>query len=81
MPAKFNTIDKSSHILAAAYSNHITFWDLRKMKQRSEFKDSFNSEITCLRFHDTNQTKFGCCSVEGLISMFDLAQPNEDDAF
>lgn len=81
VPAKFNTIDKSNHILAAAYNDHITFWDLKKRKQRTEFKDSFNSEITCLRFHETVSTRFGCCDLSGMISMFDLTQPNEEDAF
>ena len=34
---KINTIDISQHILAAGTSKGITFWDLRKMKQRCEF--------------------------------------------
>jgi hypothetical protein len=40
--AKFNAIDLQSHILAAAYGNKIVFWDIRKMKQRAEFTESFN---------------------------------------
>ena len=36
--------------MAAANNSNIVFWDLRKMKQRSEFKDSFDGEITFIRF-------------------------------
>lgn len=42
IPSKFNCLDKSEHILTGATGSNIVFWDLRKMKQRSEFKESFN---------------------------------------
>lgn len=42
IPGQFNCIDKSGHILAAAYSSKLVFWDLRNGKQRGEFTGSFN---------------------------------------
>lgn len=50
IPGNFNSVDKTQHIMAAANNSNIVFWDLRKMKQRSEFKDSFDGEITFIRF-------------------------------
>jgi hypothetical protein len=41
IPGQFNCVDKSGHILAAAYSSKIVFWDLRTGKQRTEFTSSF----------------------------------------
>ncbi len=40
--AEFNVLDLSEHILCAAHTSKLVFWDLRKMKQRAEFNDSFN---------------------------------------
>lgn len=42
IPSRFTAIDKSDHIMAASTNTNILFWDLRKMKQRSEFRESFN---------------------------------------
>ena len=50
IPSKFTSVDKSEHILAASAGSSIIFWDLRKMKQRSIFNDSFNDEILHIRF-------------------------------
>ena len=33
--AQFNCLDLSEHILCAAHTSKLVFWDLRKMKQRS----------------------------------------------
>lgn len=51
------------------------------MKQRSDFKDSFNGDVTYIRFEDDVKTNLLACSVDGMINMFDLTQPNEEDAF
>lgn len=51
------------------------------MKQRSEFKESFNGEVTHIRFEDEVSTNLMGCSIDGMINMFDLTQPNEEEAF
>lgn len=81
IPSKFTSLDISEHILAGATGANIVFWDLRKMKQRSDFKDSFNEDVTYIRFEDQITTNLLGCSVDGMINMFDLTQPNEEDAF
>lgn len=40
--SQFNCIDMTHHIICGAHSSKLVFWDLRKMKQRAEFNDSFN---------------------------------------
>ncbi len=51
------------------------------MKQRCEFTDSFNEEITGINFSPTHPTVFHACAMDGLIAKFDLAEKNEEDAF
>lgn len=77
IPGKFNSLDKTGHILAGATGSNIIFWDLRKSKQRADFKDSFNGEITYIRFEDEVSTNLYGCSVDGMVNMFELTQPNE----
>ena len=77
---KFKAIDVSEHILAAAYGKKVVFWDLRKMKQRAEFTDSFNDEVTALRFSQRAMTELYGCSSDGLVARFDLTEKNEEDA-
>ncbi len=59
----------------------MVFWDLRKMKQRCEFTESFNEEVTCLQFSREISTVFFAATYDGLIAKFDLAEKNEEDAF
>ena len=47
------------------------------MKQRAEFHESFNGEITSLQFDPLAPKSFMGCSVDGMISKFDLTQPDE----
>jgi hypothetical protein len=74
-------LDLSEDILCAAHTSKLVFWDLRKMKQRSEFNESFNGEITSLQFDPVTPTCFMGCSVDGMISKFDLTQPDEEESF
>lgn len=70
----------SENIIAAAQAKHIIFWDMRKMKQRTEFTDSFNDEVTCLQFDTQNPAAMMACSFDGQINKFDLSLLNEEDA-
>ena len=47
------------------------------MKQRCEFTESFNEEITYITFSPVQKTVFHACSLDGLIAKFDLAEKNE----
>lgn len=67
--------------MAAGTSKGVTFWDLRKMKQRCEFNDSFNEEVTGLQFSLDIPTVFHACTLDGLITEFDLKEQSEEDAF
>lgn len=78
---KFNALDISEHILAGGASKKIVFWDLRKMKQRCEFTESFNEDITALQFSKEINTTFFAATYDGLIAKFDLTEKNEEDAF
>lgn len=51
------------------------------MKQRSEFTDSFNGEVTHIRFDEARSTNLLGCSIDGMLNMFDLTQLDEDSAF
>ena len=51
------------------------------MKQRCEFIDSFNDEVTSLNFSLDQATIFHACTMDGLITSFDLREPTEEDAF
>lgn len=46
------------------------------MKQRSEFRESFNGEITYIKFEDSVGTNLLGCSLDGMINMFDLTEPD-----
>lgn len=46
------------------------------MKQRSEFTESFEGEVTHLRFDSAVSTNLLGCSIDGMVNMFDLTQPN-----
>jgi len=51
------------------------------MKQRCEFNDSFNEEVTGLQFSLDIPTVFHACTLDGLITEFDLKEQSEEDAF
>lgn len=51
------------------------------MKQRCEFNESFNEDITALQFSKDTPTVLYATSYDGLISKFDLAEKTEEDAF
>lgn len=51
------------------------------MKQRCEFTESFNEDITALQFSKEINTTFFAATYDGLIAKFDLTEKNEEDAF
>lgn len=71
-PSKFESLDISEHIVVGGTGSNLVFWDLRKMKQRAQFKDSFNDDVVCVRFQDMVKTNLYACSVDGMINMFSL---------
>lgn len=66
------------------------FWDVRynKKKMSKEQKshpiggywESHTDDITCLVFHSVKPNVLASGSTDGLINVFDLAQPSEDAA-
>jgi hypothetical protein len=51
------------------------------MKQRHEFTESFNEDVTALQFSKDISTIFYAATYDGLIAKFDLTEKNEEDAF
>lgn len=50
------------------------------MKQRNEFNETHGEEVTCVKFNENISTQFVSSSLDGMLCLFDLAQPNEEDA-
>ncbi|EAR88171.2 WD domain, G-beta repeat protein (macronuclear) [Tetrahymena thermophila SB210] len=74
------SISKSKHILAGANESGIVFWDLRTMKQRNQFNETHNEEVTCVKFNENIPTQFVSSSLDGILCLFDLSQQNEEEA-
>jgi hypothetical protein len=51
------------------------------MKQRCEYSESFNEDVTCLQFSKQHPTAFYAATYDGLIAKFDLTEKDEEEAF
>ncbi|XP_032669740.1 WD repeat-containing protein 89 [Odontomachus brunneus] len=68
----------------------IIFWDIRYNKKKMSKKqkshpiggywESHTDDITCLAFHSVKPNVLASGSTDGLVNVFDLAQPSEDTA-
>ncbi|CAH1958675.1 unnamed protein product [Acanthoscelides obtectus] len=57
------------------------FWDVRKGDLLGGYWESHTDVITEVKFHPDDVNKLISGSVDGLINLYDLSQPCEDDAF
>ncbi|XP_058456197.1 WD repeat-containing protein 89 isoform X2 [Malaya genurostris] len=58
----------------------LLFYDIREREYMGSYWECHSEDITHVRFHPTNPDLFASGSVDGLINVFDISQPNEDDA-
>ncbi|XP_058120996.1 WD repeat-containing protein 89 [Anopheles coustani] len=58
----------------------LLFFDVRERKNLGCYWECHSDDITNVRFHPTNPDRFASASVDGLINVFDISKPTEDDA-
>ena len=67
-------------LAGASSKSSIIFWDLLKMKERCLFDNSFSEEVTYVDFSSLCPTNLIGCSLDGMISLFDLTKNSEEDS-
>jgi WD40 repeat protein len=50
------------------------------MKERSTFNETFSEDVTSLHFNQNVPTMLLASSLDGMVTVFDLTQNNEEDA-
>ncbi|KAJ8914802.1 hypothetical protein NQ315_014547 [Exocentrus adspersus] len=58
----------------------LLFWDIRKRQLLGGYWESHTDDITQVQFHSENKDSLLSGSTDGLINVYDLSQPNEEDA-
>uniref|UniRef100_W8BXJ5 WD repeat-containing protein 89 n=1 Tax=Ceratitis capitata TaxID=7213 RepID=W8BXJ5_CERCA len=58
----------------------LLFYDIRERKPLGEYNESHENDISAVRFHDVNPDLLCSGSIYGLINIFDIKEPTEDDA-
>jgi len=74
------SLNSSGTVLAAGSEAIIYFWDIRSNKSLAKFEDSHTESVTSVKFHPIIDTQIISASVDGLICLYDITRPNEDDA-
>lgn len=59
---------------------HMLFWDRRCNELMGCYSDSHQDDITQVCFHPTETDTLSTGSTDGLVCVFDISQPTEDDA-
>lgn len=59
---------------------HILFWDRRQSSLMGAYNQSHQDDVTQVCFHPNNVDSLATGSTDGLVCVFDIAQPTEDDA-
>ncbi|XP_065087940.1 WD repeat-containing protein 89 [Ochlerotatus camptorhynchus] len=58
----------------------LLFFDIRERSFLGSYWECHSEDVTNVRFHPTNPDLLSSASVDGLINVFDISKPNEDDA-
>lgn len=58
----------------------LLFWDVGSGKMLGGYWESYGDDITTVAFHPEDADKLATGGTDGLINVFDVSQPNEDDA-
>ncbi|ALC40491.1 CG12134 [Drosophila busckii] len=59
---------------------HLLFFDVRERKQLGGYYESHQDDVTTVRFHNSNPDMLCSGGTDGLINVFDIKQPDEDEA-
>ncbi len=60
--------------------SYLLFWDLRSTKLLGGFWESHSDDVTAVEFHGTQTHSIASGSTDGLLNVYNLLQPSEDDA-
>jgi WD40 repeat protein len=58
----------------------LLFFDIRERKFLGSYWESHSEDITAAKFHPTNPDLLISGGIDGLINLFDISKPEEDDA-
>ena len=58
----------------------LLFFDIRERKYLGSYWESHSEDITSVKFHSNNPDYLISGGIDGLINMFDISKPDEDDA-
>ncbi|EAT34049.1 AAEL013688-PA [Aedes aegypti] len=79
-------INRNDRVLCASTEvqkggdSFLLFFDIRERSFLGSYWECHSEDITNVRFHPTNPDLLSSGSVDGLINVFDISQPTEDDA-
>lgn len=59
---------------------YVVLFDVRKQAPLTAYSDSHSDDVTQVKFHPMKADILGSGSTDGLINVFDITQPDEDDA-
>ncbi|XP_017026992.1 WD repeat-containing protein 89 [Drosophila kikkawai] len=86
-PKSFTAFDRNANgrVICCGTDQHMSnvflvFFDVRERRQMGVYCDSHEDDITSVRFHSQNPDLLTTGSIEGLINVFDIKQPDEDEA-
>ena len=58
----------------------LLFWDIGSGKMLGGYWESYGDDVTTVAFHPEDNDKLASGGTDGLINVFDVSQPTEDDA-
>jgi len=58
----------------------LLFWDLRAGSMMGGYWEAHDDDVTCVKFHPTKSDSLASGSTDGLVNIFDLSEPKEEDA-
>lgn len=59
---------------------YLLFWDIRSRKLLGGYWESHTDDITSVAFHPSECDTIASSSTDGLVNLFDLREPNEEEA-
>jgi WD40 repeat protein len=60
--------------------SYLLFWDIRSSKLLGAYWESHSDDVTAVRFHPSLTHSLATGSTDGLLNVFNLLEPSEDDA-
>lgn len=60
--------------------SYVLFWDTRASKMLGAYWESHSDDVTAIKFHPEKMHSLATGSTDGLLNVFNLLEPEEDDA-